>query len=49
MILRFGLKFLDFLGKMKAEKFASTAVRGYVPNHERNHFSNVKKRDIIYL
>lgn len=37
MILRFGLNFLEFLGKMKAEKFASTAVSGYVPNRERNH------------
>lgn len=38
MILRFGLNFPDFLGKMKIEKFACTAVRGYVPNHERNLF-----------
>ena len=30
MILRFRLKNLVFLGKMKAEKFASTAVSGYV-------------------
>jgi hypothetical protein len=37
MILRLGLKNIDFLGKMKAEKFACTAVSGYVPNHERNH------------
>ena len=38
MILRLGLKNIDFLGKMKAEKFVCTAVSGYVPNHERNHF-----------
>ena len=37
MILRLGLKNIDFLGKMKAEKFACAAVSGYVPNHERNH------------
>ena len=42
MILRFGLKNLDFLGKMKTEKFVllmrPKVVGGYVPNRERNHF-----------
>ena len=41
MILRFGLKNIDFLGKMKAKKFAllmcAKARGGYVPNHKRNH------------
>ena len=47
MILRFGLKFFDFLGKMKAEKFAllmrPKVVGGYVPNRERNHFLRVEE------
>ena len=40
MILRLGLKNIDFLGKMKAEKFALLIHQrtrgGYVPNRERN-------------
>ena len=47
MILRFGLKNIDFLGKMKAEKFALLIHQrtrgGYVPNRERNHFWLVNK------
>lgn len=40
MILRLGLKNIDFLGKMKVEKLTSLihrkALGGYVPNRERN-------------
>ena len=43
MILHLGLKNIDFLGKMKAEKFAllmrTKARGGYVPNRERNHLA----------
>ena len=46
MILRFGLKNIDFLGKMKAEKFVLLmhpgVVGGYVPNRERNHKNQMK-------
>ena len=46
MILRFGLKFFGFLGKMKAEKFAllmhAKVAEGYVPNRERNHKNQMK-------
>ena len=46
MILRLGLKNIDFLGKMKAEKFVLLmhpgVVGGYVPNRERNLLSSLK-------